>query len=357
MTGTAAGGISRPPGAWHSGPVNGRADLGADVVVIGAGLSGLAAARSLEARGRRVVVLDKGRSVGGRLATRRIGDARLDHGAQFFTQRGPEMAGLVDELRAEGSLNEWCRGFSEADGHPRYAMRDGMTALAKHLAADLADVRVGTEVRSVGRGRGGWQAMTDDGPVAGTAVLLTAPVPQSLALLDRGGVEIDPGIRPALDEIHYDAALALLVVLDGPPALADPGAVQLSPGSPGAGPFTFVADNMAKGLSDRHALTLHCSDRVSRACWDDDDAVVLTDLLAAAAPWIGTAPVVEAQLKRWRYASPRSVWPESCCVAVDGDEPVVLAGDAFDGPRVEGAYLSGLAAATALLRTRSTATR
>ncbi|HEY5747869.1 MAG TPA: FAD-dependent oxidoreductase, partial [Chryseolinea sp.] len=44
----------------------------ADVVVIGAGLSGLFAAGKLNASGYRVIVLDKGRGVGGRLATRRL---------------------------------------------------------------------------------------------------------------------------------------------------------------------------------------------------------------------------------------------------------------------------------------------
>ncbi|MFN5604922.1 MAG: FAD-dependent oxidoreductase, partial [Actinomycetes bacterium] len=41
-------------------------------VVVGAGLSGLMAARTLASRGWSVVVLDKGRGVGGRMATRRI---------------------------------------------------------------------------------------------------------------------------------------------------------------------------------------------------------------------------------------------------------------------------------------------
>lgn len=334
----------------YSGSVSESRAAGAepvDVVVVGAGVAGLAAARSLEALGRRVTVVDKGRSVGGRLATRRIGEARLDHGAQFFTQRGPEMAILVDELRRGGDLHEWCRGFVEPDGHARYTMRQGMTGLAKFLAAGLDDVRVGTHVRSVERLPHGWRARTDNGTVDGVGLLLTAPVPQALALVDAGGVDLDPGIRPALDDIAYDAALALLVVLDDAPQLPPSGAVQLT-----SGPFTFVADNLAKGLSPLHALTLHCSDRVARHRWEDEDQAVIADLLRAAAPWIGTARVTEAQLKRWRFASPRSLWPEPCCVAVDGEEPLVLAGDAFDGPRVEGAYLSGLAAATAMLRTR-----
>ncbi len=338
-----------PPGAWqHPGvdDVNGGDDR-SDVVVVGAGLSGLAAARSLEADGIRVTVLDKGRSVGGRLATRRILDARLDHGAQFFTQRGQEMASLVDELDRAGVLRTWCRGFGVEDGHPRYVVDGGMNGLAKFLAAGLTDVRTGTEVRAVRRVDGGWRTEWDDGAVTAPSLLLTAPVPQTLALLDAGGVALDPGIRPALETIDYDAAIALLVVLDGPPALPSPGAVK-----PTGGPFAFVADNAARLGNGRHALTLHCTARYSRTHLDDDPERLGEELLRAALTHTGGAGIAEVQLKKWRYAAPRTLWPEPCCVGVDGDEPLVLAGDAFDGPRVEGAYVSGLAAGVALRRGR-----
>ena len=61
------------------------------------------AARSPTA-GHEVVVLDKGRSPGGRLATRRIGEATLDHGAQFFTVRSDAFAARVDRWEADGSV-------------------------------------------------------------------------------------------------------------------------------------------------------------------------------------------------------------------------------------------------------------
>ncbi|NDH45714.1 MAG: FAD-dependent oxidoreductase, partial [Actinobacteria bacterium] len=57
------------------------------VVVIGAGLAGLCAARDLVDAGHLVTVLEKSRASGGRCATRRIGNAVFDHGAQFFTVR------------------------------------------------------------------------------------------------------------------------------------------------------------------------------------------------------------------------------------------------------------------------------
>ena len=83
------------------------------VVVVGAGLAGLVAARELAAD-HEIVVLDKGRSVGGRLATRRIGDARLDHGAQFFTVRSEAFRSQVDEWLSRDVARVWCHGFAGA---------------------------------------------------------------------------------------------------------------------------------------------------------------------------------------------------------------------------------------------------
>ncbi len=71
--------------------------LQADVIVIGAGLSGLLAAGKLNASGYRVIVLDKGRGVGGRLATRRMDGAVFDHGAQYFTVQDPGFDAIVQD--------------------------------------------------------------------------------------------------------------------------------------------------------------------------------------------------------------------------------------------------------------------
>lgn len=317
-------------------------------VVVGAGLAGLVAARRLVEAGREVVVVDKGRSVGGRLATRRIaaegrGEARLDHGAQFFTVRGEALGNLTRDLLHVGLVRVWTHGFGGDDGHPRHVVAGGMTALAKHLAEGL-DVRVATRITAVGPADDGWRVVADGLALDADAVVLTPPVPQSLALLAAGDVTLEPELAAGLGALDYERTLAVLAVLDGPPALPPPGGVQLDDG-----PFTFVADNAAKGISELHALTLHTTDGVARARWDDEEADVLADLLADAAPWVGSTRVVAAQLKRWRYARPRRTWPDRCCVAATAPGPLVLAGDAFDGPRVEGAFESGRAAADAVL--------
>lgn len=296
-----------------------------------------------------VTVLDKGRSVGGRLATRRLGAATVDHGAQFFTVRSDRFAGFVDPLVAAGTITEWCRGFNEVDGFPRYRAPAGMNALAKHLASGLppGSVRTGVTVSAVSRSEDGWRVSWDGGGVDGAAVLLTAPVPQSLALLDGGGTALAPDLRAGLDNVAYHRVLAVLAVLDRPSAIPSPGARQLDEGT-----FSFVADNHAKGISAVPAITLHANHGWSAERWDDDPDEVLATLLADAAPWLGAATVVEAQLKRWRYSGPVTPWPDATCVAIAGDAPVLFAGDAFAGPKVEGAFLSGLAAADTLRSVR-----
>ena len=309
------------------------------VVVVGAGLSGLTAAREL-ARDHDVVVLDKGRSVGGRLATRRIGDAVLDHGAQFFTVRTDPFRAQVDRWLDAGVARVWCHGFGDGDGYPRYCGTTGMTALAKDLAAGL-DVRCSTLVFSIRPGSDCWQVVVDDGTIVpADAIVLTCPVPQSWALL----VESEVEVPAALTRCEYERTVGALVVLDGPSAVRPPGGEQLDPHDAHA-TFAFVADNALKGISAVPALTLHATVPISHARWDDPADDVLRDLLAAAAPWLGDATVVEAQLKKWRFATPVDPWPDPCCPLPGG---IVLAGDAFAGPKVEGAFTSGLAAAAAV---------
>ena len=309
------------------------------LIVIGAGLAGLTAAGRLATGGDDVVVFDKGRTPGGRMATRRIGAATLDHGAQFFTVRSPVLGALVDGWTADGLVTEWCRGFGDPpDGHPRYAVRGGMNALAKHLATGL-DVRCGSMVFAIYRVAQGWEVQLDDGTRhRADALVLTCPLPQAFALLVTAGVQLPE----SLVRTEYDRTLCLLAVLDRPSAVPAPGGVQ------GVAGVTFVGDNQAKGLSAVPALTVHADPAWSEAWWDADRDATAAALLDLAAPFIGDAVVVEHQVKRWRFATPRTIWPDPCWLA-DTPAPLVLAGDAFAGPRVEGAILSGLAAADALL--------
>ncbi|MBL8214688.1 MAG: FAD-dependent oxidoreductase [Bryobacterales bacterium] len=296
-------------------------------------MSGLAAARYLKSHGWNCLVLDKGRSVGGRMATRRIGESRLDHGAQFFTARDAEFRNLVAQWRQASLVDAWF----EKDGEVCYRAAGGMNALAKHMAQEL-EVRTQVTVASVEPGPAGWRVVSTSGEQWNTArVLLTAPLPQSAALLGEHSEMLPP-----LPEANYEPCFALLAVLTGGGLLPPEGFVQLE-----VGPVAWIADNTHKGISSGPAaLTIHASARFSQEHFDFPQEQVAALLLQAASPWLGS-PVAEWQLHRWRYARPACRMPQLFAEA-QHPAPLLVLGDTFGGPRVEGACLSGIAAARRL---------
>ncbi|RYZ27769.1 MAG: FAD-dependent oxidoreductase, partial [Propionibacteriaceae bacterium] len=77
------------------------------VVVVGAGISGIAAARALTEGGREVVVLDRGRRIGGRMASRKTDGRMVDTGASYFTVSDDTFRGVVEAWRDQGLAREW----------------------------------------------------------------------------------------------------------------------------------------------------------------------------------------------------------------------------------------------------------
>ena len=315
------------------------------IVVVGAGLAGLTAARSLNDV-HEVVVVDKARGVGGRMATRRIGDATLDHGAQFFTTHTEDFAAVVAGWQTAGLARPWFRGrlgpqgIVDADGHTRFRGAESMNAVAKHLAVGL-DVRPSTAATAISHadGNDGWTITIGEQTLNADALVLTPPVPQSLALLTAGGVVLAADDLSALAAVRYEPCLAVLAVLDRPSWLPEPGAVD-----PERGPIDWMADNQRKGISASPAVTIHATADFSREHWLSPDEVVVNALLAAAR--LPAAPSA-VQVHRWRYARPVDVHPARHLLA-QGLAPLVFAGDAFGGAKVEGAVLSGFSAAGAL---------
>ena len=313
-------------------------------IVVGAGAAGLVAARRLSGD-REVIVLDKGRGVGGRVATRRLDGATFDHGAQFMTTRSEWFASLVDGAVTDGVVREWFRGSvgidgPRGDGHPRWCGVGGMNAFTKYLARGL-DVRSSTHVAEVTVEGDGWVVRTDDGAMLAEAVVLTPPVPQALVLLAAGGTALAAHDDTALRAVEYEPCTAVMVTMrepyapltGGPRAFAD-------------GPLAWAADNGPKGTSARSALTLHSSATFSAASWNVPDHEIATVLLAAAgvdAEWVEGPPLVH----RWRFARPTRAH-DADHLLLSSLPPVVLAGDGFGGGLVEGAARSGWAAAGAL---------
>ena len=318
------------------------------ILIIGAGMSGLSAARELQNNGHEVTVIDKGRGIGGRMATRRFAGGRFDHGAQFFTTRNDEFKAATKEWQSENVAQHWFDGTptpddpAKNDGHPRFCGTSGMTGIGKHLMEGL-NVQLGFEIESLTRKDGTWRATTADGTTfSGEELILTAPIPQALKLFDTSDQLLPDAMRATLESVTYEPCFAVLTQLDGPSNIAAPGLLYIN-----GEPIWWIADNSQKGVSPiEGSVTIHSSGNYARAHYDDDQTAVGEELIAHCKEWLGR-PVKEFQVRRWRYSKPEN--PLDIGVARDDGCAVTFAGDALMGAKIEGAFTSGLMAARKLV--------
>lgn len=303
-------------------------------VIVGAGISGLVLARSLTQVGARVLVLEKSRGVGGRMATKRVGDATFDQGAQFFTVRAPEFARLADDWCEQGLARNW-----PGSAHRRWVGAPSMTAVPKALADGVEILREHKVTQARRHDCGCWELdVENEGIIRAERLIFTCPAPQALAVLAAGGVALPDDVAASLAALTYHPCLALLAVLAGPSAVPAEGVALTD------GPVRWVADNVKKGIAQTApaAVTIHASAAFSEANYGRPEAEVAALLLPAVEGLLG-APVVSTALHRWKFSEPKTTHAERCVWLPELG--LGFAGDAFGGPKVEGAVLSGLALA------------
>lgn len=317
-----------------------------DTLIIGAGLAGLCAANSLSNGSRNIAIIDKGRGAGGRLAARRIGEAVFDHGAQFFTARSKLFKACVDDWIAAGVAEQWYQSYpGQPNGHARYRGVPTMSAIAKHLAKQQSNIQ-STRVERLSHTNTDWTLHLDNGEtLSAKSVIATCPVPQTLTLLADSNIELCLPMINRLETIQYESCIAVMAVLDSPTTLESPGALALD-----KGPIAWISDNYKKGVSPVPAITIHASGDYSAKHFNQDRLTIGRELIELARPLFGNAKVVDFQVHGWLYSKPTVTDNDTSLLISEGLDmpPLALAGDAFAGPRFEGAVVSGWSAAKKL---------
>ncbi len=359
------------------------------VIVIGGGISGVACARRLQDAGRRVRLLERGRRLGGRMASRTEqinGQAHpVDIGAPYFTVRDPGFAAVVAGLESVGLARRWTDTFAlagpngrtgDTTGPQRWSSTRGLRALVEALAD-------GSGLATAGPGSAGPDGERPD--LAG----LEGDRPD-LAGLDVQSLDVQ--LEVEVTRVEYDAVTGVPLV-DGEPAAAvvlampDPQAARLVPadladrldvrGRDWTPVFTiwaawphrwwpafdgiFVADSAVlswvadsgRSRGDGAAVlvahtTPHFAEHYlagsgeSRLAGTFDSASMIESVLAELRHVIGgpVPPAEWVRVHRWSLASARETHPEPFVLLDDGR--IGVCGDAW-GPlsRVEQAWSSG----------------
>jgi renalase len=314
-----------------------------DTLIIGSGLAGLSAANELSNRGFNVVIVDKGRGVGGRLAVRRIGEAIFDNGAQFFTARSERFKTCVNEWIISGVVEQWYQSYpGQPKGHPRYRGTPNMASIAEHLAKNQSLMQ-SIRVESLNYDDHHWAVKLDNtDTVIARSIVITCPVPQVLELLNKDNIVLLSEFTQRLEKIEYESCISVMAVLDGPTIVEDPGALVVD-----QGPIAWISDNHKKGVSPIPAITIHANGDFSAKHFNRDRLAVGKELIEQARALFGTAKVLNFQVHGWLYSKPIITDNDASLLVSNGSEmpPLVIAGDAFAGPRFEGAVHSGWSAA------------
>lgn len=298
--------------------------------VIGAGLAGLTVARGAVEAGISVQVVDKGRGLGGRLATRRAGDGlRFDHGAQYLRPDDAGFAAFLADAQAAGAVAPWGAAEGGFVGLP------GMSGLAKYVAKDLT-VDTAHRAGKIARVDGTWSVWDVSGELMCNSekLVLAVPSPQVPPFL-----EPDHPFQQHLAKVEFAPCWTLMVGFETPIDLpvtardADPEAV-----------LSWIAQDSSKpGRSQQETYVAQASEHWSRTHLEREADWVQTALLSALSDRAGAQlpPPLYVSVHRWRYST--ATKPLGQPYLYDEDQALALCGDWCLGNRAEHAWLSAQA--------------
>ena len=300
----------------------------ADVVVVGAGLAGVACARELRAAGIGVRLLDRGHVPGGRMASRRLWERRVDLGASYLTVSDAGFRAVVDDWATRGLANEWTDTFTalgagapqSKTGPVRWGAPGGLRSLVEDLAADL-DV----ERREI-------VGLDDvDTPV----VVLAMPDPQARRLT--GGHPVT-----AVLDREWEPVIAVAA------RWADRTWDDVSPTGRFDGAFVnddpdvaWIADDGRRRGDEAPVLVAHSTpERAARHL--DEPGGAAPAIIESVRRHLRLEEPVDVHVHRWTFARPVGKREDDYALFDGPDTLVGVCGDGWGpSPKVETAWLSG----------------
>ncbi|MBV8885986.1 MAG: FAD-dependent oxidoreductase [Chroococcidiopsidaceae cyanobacterium CP_BM_RX_35] len=334
-----------------------------DIAVIGAGMAGLVCAQQLAQAGYQVVVVEKSRGLGGRVATRRLHGTFADHGVRYLKPKGQLLPQLIQILSERHLLQVWTdvvyewspeqRQVRSVTSAPCYVAPVGMNAIAKFLATGL-EIWLNQRVQAIALKDDCWHlslkptnADINNGmlqeELMARAVVIAIPAPQALMLLTE--IELPTVFLERLRTVEFDPCFSVIAGYSAQlDQIAWKGVTFLNHPE-----LAWIGLDSSKRIATSHSsvFVVQSSARFAQHYLEAQDLQpVGRQLLAQAAADLlpGLDSPDWMQVHRWRYAFPRLPWHKAY-LSAETALPLVCCGDWCGGDRVESAIRSGVAAA------------
>lgn len=315
------------------------------IAIIGAGISGLACATTLQNAGLEVTVFEKSRGVSGRMSTRINEGWQCDHGAQYFTASNALFAAEVQRWHEAGVAQLWQPRLKMFDGlkfsdktssKHRYVGVPRQTSPAKFLAQNL-NLLTSTTINKVELIDHQWQLSSKEhGELnhAFDALILAMPAPQAKVLLELSA----PKLAKVAAGVVMQGCWTLMCCFNNKLELPFDGLfVQNSL-------LSWVARDSAKPNRNLDNNTyselwvLHASSEWSENHIDENADIVAEKMISEFIRLGGAIPQGYTT-HLWRYADCANYSTLGCIW--DSEMQIGLCGDWLNSGKVQGAWLSG----------------
>lgn len=329
------------------------------IAIIGAGIAGLVAGRELTFAGHEVIAIEKGRTLGGRLSSVRLGEngPLVDNGVSWVTANRPEFRPFASDLLDRNLLDVWGDRIDYFDGEhllperppflsgTLYAAPKGAASIAKDLSrwVDFEEGERAIGLTYIGANRQkkrAWMVnLASSRTIEADAVVVATPAPEAYGVLltTQDEVNVFKMIRE-IDSIHYEASIALSVQtgLEEFPnweavICQDPDLRTIthegSKRDESVGAFTvFSTDSFAREHKDLPV------DDVQQILWNRVSEITGLPLVEPA----------QSAITYWPFHRPKTVLDAPFMEFEQLDAPLAIVGDYFDGNDTESSFCSGL---------------
>lgn len=295
-----------------------------DVIVIGAGLCGLTAARLLHRQGHTVVVLEKSRGYGGRMSRRQGESGFAEHGLPYLVAGVPQVDALIASAASVGLLQPWPGAHWQINDHDwqaepdrRWIAPEGISGLGRWLAEGLT-VHLQARAAQLNRNADFWQVTTEVGQTwTAPKVALALPAAQAQALLDTSH---EPLLEPwltALSQVKMSPCLTLIAHYLHVPATARLPSAGWSVAWPNNPTLAWAGLDSSKRLPGAEPrIVIHSGVALAQRYGQAEPNKIAALLLKAASRALDL-PLTEPEswmVHRWGFAVP-SVGIDAPCLA------------------------------------------
>ena len=310
------------------------------LAIAGSGLSAIFAALTIKSqKNTNVVLFDKARGLGGRLATRRAENGKFDHGAQYF-----DISTLLDQPQIQTLLDE--KIISSNNGSDKFFSPGGMTNIAKFLLKEF-DVKKEHKLLSISYNNGEYNLNFEDSPTINCDdIILSCPMPQTIEILKNSQIKYNDSYMDDLSKLEYDPCIVIMVKSKN----------KISEYNKELGSIyknqdiSWVGDNTLKKVSsEENFYTVQCSPEFSHKYFDQEYDKTNKLLEKELISIFGDGYDILSNHK-WRYSVPKNYYANSESLVIRNSNFIGLCGDIFTNGKFDGAVRSGISIANKYIK-------